>query len=107
MNDKRWQNLIETVEERFGISQKKTEALEKGPGEKEIVIFNGPLGKIKLERTSRPLVIEKRGIVSKRIGAKADVEYIYSDTEKVQKLKVYKWDEDEKDWEEISAEDFT
>ncbi len=107
MNDNKWQNLIETIEERFGISERKTEALEKGPGEKEIIIFNGPLGKIKLERTSRPLVLEKRGIVSKRIGAKADIEYIYSDTEKVQKFRAYKWNGDTNDWEEISAEDFT
>jgi len=107
MNDEKWQNLIETVEDRFGASERRTESLEESPGEREIIIFNGPLGKIKLERTSRPMVLEKKGIVSRRIGARARVEYIYSDTEKVQKLRVYRWSDNENDWEEVSAEDFS
>ena len=78
------------------------ENLDPGPGEIEYIIFNGPSGKIKLERTVKPAVLDKKGLGSKRIGSLTKVEYIYSDTDKVDIFKAYKWEND--GWVEIEAE---
>lgn len=107
MTDERWENLIDQIEEKFGELERKKEALEPGPGKKETIIFNSALGKMKIERTVRPLVLEERGIkAKKRIGAKASIEYIYSETEKVDKIQAFRWDEKEDDWIKIDMENF-
>ena len=77
---------------------------EKGPGEVEIIEFKGPLGKMKLERTTQPLVIDKKTIGSRRIGSDTAVEYIYSETEKVHKFTAYRFDPNSDNWVEMKME---
>ena len=109
MTDEKWEKLIFMVEEKFGIlKREKKEIEEEGGGEVESVEFNGPLCKMKIERILHPRIIDKKVHYSRRIGSESKVDYIYSDTEKVQRLKVYKWSLDQNDWEEItnSTNDF-
>ncbi len=111
MNPTKWENLIYLVEERFGIDKKysedfevaETSAGEKIIGQKEIVEFKGPLGRIKLEKISRPRVIDKKVLHTKRIGGKTAVDFVYSNSEPVVELKIYK-EEVNGEWEEISPE---
>ena len=70
-------------------------------GQKEIVIFNGPLGQMKLEYISRPVVLGKRTHGSRRIGSHTEVEYVYSANEFSHQLKVFKLDPDTDDWVEM------
>jgi hypothetical protein len=106
MTDEKWQDIVVTIKEKFKILEQTKENLapEVGGGTREQIVFIGPLGKIKLERTIRPLVINKRTIGSRRIGSTTKVEYIFSETEKVDKLKVYKWVDDLNDWQELKVE---
>ena len=109
MTDEKWQEIIFKIEENFGIEEKGGEEAEKEGGETiEFVVFSGPLGKMKLERVSRPIVIDKKTTYSRRIGGDVKVDYVYSPTEKSHKIKAYKWDENQNDWLEIEAgEGFT
>lgn len=70
-------------------------------GEKEIIFFTGPLGKMKLEYITRPAVLDRVTHGSRRMGSQAEVEYVYSETEKTHQLKAFKWDESQDDWVEI------
>jgi len=105
MNDEKWQDIISQMKDNDKIEQvdHRLEELpeEMGPGTREIIEFKGPLGLMRLERTTQPLVVDKKTIGSRRIGSDTKVEYIYSDTEKVHKFKAYRWDENSQVWVEM------
>lgn len=105
MSDEKWDNLIGTIEEKFGIEEEIDEDTAEG-GIIEGVIFKSPLGKMKIERISMPKVIDKKTLYSNRPGSATRVDYVYSDTETVKKIKVYKWDKGQDDWVEISGDGF-
>lgn len=102
MTDERWQEVIGQVKDNFKVIDQRIEDLSEkaGPGSVEIIEFIGPLGKMKLERTTQPLIIDKKTIGSRRIGSQTRVEYIYSETEKMHKFKAYRWSDDN-EWVEI------
>jgi hypothetical protein len=103
MTDEKWQQIKGLVKDKFKVLDERTEDLpEDGPpGTVEIIEFIGPLGKMKLERTDSPLVIDKKTIGSRRIGSETKVEYVYSDTERVHKFRAYRWNEDDGAWVEM------
>ena len=111
MNSRKWENLIFTIEEKFGIKKKYNEQFEfaekhdgeKVMGHKEIVEFEGPLGLMRLEKVSRPRVISKKVLSSRRIGGKVAVDFVYSDTEEVSRFNIYK-KEQGGEWEEVRPE---
>ena len=102
MTEEKWKDITGKILDDFKVLEHKKEDLDPGPGQIEYIIFNGPTGKIKLERIVKPAVLEKRGLGSKRIGSMTKVEYIYSDTERVDIFKAYKWENDE--WIEMEME---
>lgn len=106
MTDERWQAIIGQVKDNFEVLNHDTKDLSEddGPGSVETIEFSGPLGKMKLERTTKPLVLDKKTIGSRRIGSDTTVEYIYSDTEKTHKFTAYKWDESDQNWLEIKTD---
>lgn len=106
MTEEKWQDIIAKIKDSFELIDHRTEDLaeEKGSGTVEIIEFKGPLGNMKLERTTRPLVIDKKTIGSRRIGSEATVEYIYSDTEKIHKFTAYRFDDDNQIWVEMEME---
>ena len=99
MNAEKWGEIIDLVKEKFGVIEQGKEDLD--PGEAEFLIFEGPLGKIKVVREVRPLVIDKKVHSSRRIGSSVNEEFIYSDTEKTEKLKAYRWEENSEEWVEM------
>ncbi len=103
MQDEKWQEIIGRVKDEMEVIEHTTNELEEGPGSIEYIIFNGPLGKMKLERISKPLIIDKKAIGSKRIGSQTTVEYVYSDTEKTHSFKAYVWSDEQNDWVEAEA----
>lgn len=106
MNDDKWKDVLAKISENFEIENQETRELseEEGLGEIEIVEFDGPLGKMRLERTTQPLVLDRKSIGSKRIGSDKVIQYTYSDTEKVHRFKAYKWDDAQNDWEEMQMD---
>ncbi|MFZ6035867.1 MAG: hypothetical protein ACOYUK_01890 [Patescibacteria group bacterium] len=104
MHDDRWNEILAMVEEKFSVAERRTEALADVPrGTVEYIIFTGPVGRMKLERTSKPKVLGTRGMGSKRIGGDTSVSYQYSDTEFVKTFTAYRWDESVGQWTEIDA----
>lgn len=98
MNDEKWVDLIERIENKLDIEERNE---EEGPGNARIetVIFSGPMGRMLLERTSRPLVLDRKTHYTKRAGTVAKEEFIYSETEKSHRVTLYRWTGE--DWEEI------
>ncbi|MFH1207585.1 MAG: hypothetical protein V1668_03180 [Patescibacteria group bacterium] len=105
MNDERWQDIVGKIKDGFEVIEHRTETLDPDPGTVELIIFNGPLGRMKLERTTKPLVLDKRAIGSKRMGSQATVQYVYSDTETTHAFKAFKWDAGQDDWVEMEVGD--
>lgn len=105
MNDSRWENLSKMIESKFDIEEDYIQEIppSEGGGKIDVIICDGPMGKIKLERYTRPLVLNKKTFYSKRGGSETSVEYVYSDNETTQSLKLYKWDDFNEIWKEISS----
>ena len=99
MAPERWKEIIDNIQEKFEVIELGEEKLEEeGGAEIEYIEFTGPLGKMRLEYITRPLVLDKKTTYSRRIGSETQVDYVYSDSEKSHKLMVYKWDEDAGDF---------
>jgi len=104
MTKEKWEGIKGQVKDSFEVTDERKEPIsEDRPGEIEIMEFNGPLGKMKLEFITHPVVLDKKGIGSKRIGSHTTVEYIYSKDEFVHTFKAYKWDEAQNGWVEMEA----
>jgi hypothetical protein len=104
MNPEKWTEIKGQIKDDFGVLEEKKEALDNDqPGEKEVILFNGPLGRMKLEFITRPVILDKRALASKRIGSERKVQYIYSDSEFSHVLKAYKWDENQSEWLAMEA----
>jgi len=108
MTDEKWEEIKEMVKKNFEMLSNEVLELpkEQGHGTKEELIFNGPLGKMKLEFIVKPLVLGKKMHYSKRMGTSAKVDYIISETEKVRTLLAYKWDLAGENWVEIETAQF-
>jgi len=106
MTLEKWHDIIAMIEDKFSIEQHdKIESEECGGMIVETIIFESPLGKIKLELTIKALVIDKKTSYSKRAGSNVAVEYIYSDEEKVNYMDAYKMD-DNNEWQKINENIF-
>ena len=105
MNIDKWNQLKGQLQDAFKDVEIKVEPPEDGSGEKEIVLFTGSLGKMKLEYITRPVVVDKVTHGSRRIGSQTAVEYIYSDSEFFHQLKAYKWDDTVDEWVEIDMKE--
>ncbi len=79
---------------------------DEGGTDVEYIIFNGPLGRMKLEFISKPAVLDRKTKYSRRLSAETVVEYVYSPDEKTHRLKAYQWDEGLGDWLEMEAKKF-
>ncbi len=110
MTRERWEDIVYKIETMFPDAKLVKEEIEDvDTGVKEVIEFDSPqMGRVKLEFVDMPLLLEERTIGGKRIGAQVKVERIYSDTERVYKLNVYKLNENTNEWEklDIESEDF-
>jgi len=103
MNDQRWEEVLRRLDKLFGdlefdeIEDEETQAVT------ETVVWTGPQGKMKLARTTRPLVVDKKTHYSNRAGGGTHVEYVYSKTESTSRVKLFRWVEVTNDGEEEDA----
>jgi hypothetical protein len=104
MTIERWEQIKGRVKDSFEVQSEGHEHLEEEGGvDIDYMEFNGPLGKMRLEFISKPVVMDKKTTYSRRIGSETGVEYIYSDTERNCQLNAYKWSDDDNDWVEMEA----
>lgn len=107
MVDEKWYDLLDLIDEKFGIEKKEKKDFiftddigNEFTGKIEKIYFNGPMGNIKLERVSKPLIIDKKVHYNRTAGTGARVEYITSETEFSKKVTAYKKGLMQ-DWEEL------
>jgi hypothetical protein len=106
MDDERWRDLVDRIERKLKVLDKTSGTVDDGRTEIETITFQGPEGKMMLKRSSKPLVIDKKVQYSKRIGSHRSVEYVYSPTEKVQRVQLFRWSKADQDWEEVRLDRF-
>lgn len=105
MHQKKWDELLDKIEKLFGFIDHEIEDIPERQLTIETAIFDGASGRMKLERTVKPLLLEKKVTYSKRIGAETEVEYIYSEDETVDIVKFYKWDKLRHEWKQIEMDE--
>lgn len=100
MQEEKWQEVLEKIRSNFDIEEHETTDLEDVPNATvETVVFNSPMGRIMVERTLKPKVVDKKTLYSSRAGAAVNVDYEYSDTDMVSTVEVFKWNEISDDWQ--------
>jgi hypothetical protein len=103
MNNERWGELIDRITSQFGVVDQGEEILDDVPnGKVEFVIFNSPMGKLMLERTTKPRVLGEKSLGGSKYGAGSRIEKQYSDTEMVYTVEAFK--EVDGEWESFNAE---
>jgi hypothetical protein len=112
MIKEKWENTKSMIKDKFQILEEKIEPMEfktgldtsQKIGDKEVIIFLSPIGKVKLEYITKPVIIEKKEHYSKRMGTAANTEYILSETDFVQRMEAYL--EKDNEWQKIDASNF-
>jgi hypothetical protein len=114
MDIDRWEQVRENIKAKFKILEQGTEDLNVETadgtvkqGTAEFLVVETPMGKIKVAFEKRPVVLDKKFIYSHRAGQAARTEYTHSDSEFSYKLKAYKWNDLDEQWEEIDASNFS
>ena len=102
MTNEKWADTVGKIKDSFKVLEEGSEALpDQGNGTLTWIVFQGPLGKMKLVRNSHPRVIGKNVSHSKRIGSSVTVEYVYDPHDMVSYVKAYQWNEGTGMWEEF------
>ena len=110
MTNERWEEFIETAQAGFQNVVVTSEDLlspsgEFAPGNADIVTFTMPgVGKFKVMRENKPVVLEKKMHYSHRQGDTARSEYVLSDSEFSHRVRVFKEAEDDDEWQEVKAD---
>lgn len=107
MQFEKWQTIIGNIKDNFEVEDHGAQHLEDDGGtDIEYIVFRGPLGLMRLELVSRPVVVDKKVVFSKRIGSESKVDYVYDKEEKNRKMTAYKWDDNDDEWIEMDAGKF-
>ena len=105
MHQSKWENLVDQIERMFGFIEHTTEDYPERHVSVEIVVFDGASGRMKLERVVRPVILDKTSTFTKRIGSDVAFEYVYSEDEFVDTVKLYRWDKLASEWRQIDIAD--
>ena len=107
MLPEKWKEVKGHIKDNFQVEDEGEQHLDdEGGVDIEFIVFEGPLGKMRLEYVSKPVVLDKKTHYSNRIGSETKVDYVYSEDEKNQTMTAYKWDEAQDDWVEVDASGF-
>jgi hypothetical protein len=101
LNDEKWYYLLEEIDRKFGLEQRTTEEVPEKRLKVETAVFTGAGGRMKLERSTRALVLDRQVKYTRRIGGETQETYLYSDKEKTHRVCLFKWDETSGTWHEI------
>jgi hypothetical protein len=110
MTDDKWLDLKDSVKEKFEVLEERNEpdittddVGNEIKGEKDIIVFVGPAGKMMVTKTKRPVILDKKSHYHKTQAGKALTEYIVSETEFTNRVEAFTWDELAQDWKEIDT----
>jgi len=110
MNAELWGEILDRLEDQYGKMdvEHHTDTREDDTGQKLVseidrVEFETAQGKMRVELVTAPMILDKKTHYTHTQGASANVEYVLSDTEKTQRIRAYRYDEDTDDWIEINT----
>ncbi len=107
MTEDRWKETRGKIKDNFKFLDEGAEHIDDEGGiDIEFIEFSGPMGKMRLEYVTKPMILDRKTTYSRRIGSDVDIKYIYSEDEKSHILIVYKWDESNDSWNEMDAANF-
>lgn len=107
MIKEKWEQIRGDILDKFEVEDSGKEHIDdEGGVDVEFIVFESPLGKVRLEFISKPVVLDKKTTYSRRIGSETNVEYVYSENEKNEHLIAYKWNNEIEEWEEMDASAF-
>lgn len=95
MDDERWETVVDMIDDRYGIdrTERREEHRRDGSPEwheaHEFVDVEGRL--MKLERISRPRVLDVKTFYARRRAGDVREEVTYSDTERTHSVHLYEW----------------
>lgn len=93
MTDEKWEAMVRQILRKFNVSEHTMgEPDPRDHAVREVLLFEGPTGPMKLERLTRPLVLEKKPIYSHRAGSGMNYEFIYHPTEKTHRETLFRWE---------------
>ncbi|MBU1092146.1 hypothetical protein KJ836_00460 [Patescibacteria group bacterium] len=105
MNQEKWGEILDRVKDQFEVLEHTKLPGDDDIGELETLIFNSPMGKLKLVMITRPVVLDRKVVGAHRRGlSKGQYEYIYSDTETSSRLEAYK--EENGEWQTFDSSIF-
>jgi hypothetical protein len=91
VNDERWYDLIERIRTKFTVTLEEEHPPAHGPGKVQVVEFEGAGGRMRIERVTRPVVLERRMHYSKRLGGQSSEEFVYAENEFSHRVTLYRW----------------
>lgn len=104
MTPEKWTSTVNNIKDSFEVSDEGHATIdEEGGIDISFIEFKGPIGKMRLEFITKPVILDKKTTYSKRIGSETQIDYVYSDDERSSQLLVYKWNENDNDWEEMET----
>ena len=93
MNDDKWEALVGQIRRTFKVTEHTTSEPDlRDKAVREVIVFDGPMGPMKLERVTRPLVLEKKPIYSGRAGAGVQYDYVLDPVEKTHRESLFRWE---------------
>jgi len=101
----KWEDLVDKIEKLFGFIDHTTEEYSERRMTVETVVFDGASGRMKLERTVKPVVLDEKATYSKRIGGGVSFDYVLSEDEYVDTVKLYRWDRISHEWRPLDMAD--
>lgn len=110
MNAELWGDILDKLEDQYGPMEveKLSETREDDTGQKltsEIkrVEFDTAQGRMRVELVTAPMILDKKTHYTHTSGARANIEYVLSETEKTERIRAYRYDEDTDGWLEINT----
>lgn len=106
MKDEQWQEIVEKIKNQFEVEEEFEGDLDNLPDASFAgIVFFAPEAKLKITRTKRPVVLDKKTHFANRGGSNVKVDYIYSNDEFVDSIEVHRWNEQTQEWD-ISDQKF-
>lgn len=103
MTKERWQEIVSQIKDNFNVTLEE-EYTGDNSSQVKAIEFENNLGRLRLEFTVQPKVVDTKTFYSNRIGSDVKTEKIYSPDETSSFLKAFKWSDQSQLWSEIKIE---
>ncbi len=103
MNDEKWLDVVAKIKDKFEIIEREKIDLDDG-GVEESIIFDSPLGKMKIVRTVRPRAVDRGRQIGRHGTTVLEHEGDTSEDRMMYQMEIFKWDNYADDWTKANLE---